>query len=34
LALDGGLPGESARWLQEQIDQLTAKLDAENERQL
>jgi hypothetical protein len=30
----GDTEGESARWLQEQIDQLTVKLDAENERQL
>jgi hypothetical protein len=30
----GHVEGESGRWLQEQIDQITAKLDAENERQL
>jgi hypothetical protein len=30
----GGTEGESARWLQEQIDHITAKLDAENERHL
>jgi hypothetical protein len=28
----GDTEGESARWLQEQIDNITAKLDAENER--
>jgi hypothetical protein len=30
----GDTEGESARWLQEKIDHITAKLDAENERQL
>jgi len=30
----GDTEGESTRWLQEQIDHITAKLDAENERQL
>jgi hypothetical protein len=28
----GDTEGESARWLQEKIDHITAKLDAENER--
>lgn len=30
----GDTEGESARWLQDKIDHITAKLDAENERQL
>jgi hypothetical protein len=28
----GDTEGESARWLQDKIDHITAKLDAENER--
>jgi hypothetical protein len=30
----GDTEGESARWLQDKIDHITAKLDAENEREL
>jgi hypothetical protein len=32
--VSGDTEGESRRWLQEQIDRITAKLDAENKRHL